>query len=56
MRWIAIGLAALLCVADGLAQETGVLEGRVVGESGEVLANANLELESAALSQPRGTG
>ena len=55
MRWIAIGLAALLCVADGLAQETGVLEGRVVGESGEVLANANLELESAALSQPRGT-
>ena len=55
MRWIAVGLAALLCVADGLAQETGVLEGRVVGESGEVLANANLELESAALSQPRGT-
>ena len=55
MRWMAIGFAALLCVADGLAQETGVLEGRVVGEDGEVLANANLELASTALSQPRGT-
>ena len=55
MRWMAIGFAALLCVADGLAQETGVLEGRIVGDDGEVLANANLELKSAALSQPRGT-
>ena len=55
MRWMAIGFAALLCVADGLAQETGVLEGRIVGDDGEALANANLELKSAALSQPRGT-